>query len=284
MLLTAQRVRSPWSRKEGINAFLFHHGAESAARIDWATPDLERVLQEEPGELVAELVDVVPGGNAVESYLDVLAPDGTSKQVILAELSRTTPELILRLGSQVRAGPVTLRLDARHLPASERVAEIQALKERLAALLAAPTPTFWHDKPPLVVRAGRTEEGWRYYLEDASAMRVRDFIGEDWNPPSVTVNDDVKADFQASDGDLLPQVLPTLVGLSAESALLLGGVVVRGVGGELLNEWPARVGVGIGYCLNCHRHHTLVSADHGLRCSNCEHQQVNDGLWVATLT
>ena len=89
-------------------------------------------------------------------------------------------------------------------------------------------------------------------------------------------------------GDLLPQVFPTLVGLSADAALSLGGVEVVTDEGHKVLTWPTAHRAGVGYCLNCHRHNTLqeppTSAPANFRCSACGHEQENDGLWVETLT
>lgn len=111
MLVTAQRVQSTRTRRTGINAFFFHHGADESALINWHPPDIEEVVTNHPGELVAELIEVIPGGNSVDSFLDVLAPDGTSKEEILGLLGLTS-ELITSAngGRPVVRGRVTARL------------------------------------------------------------------------------------------------------------------------------------------------------------------------------
>jgi hypothetical protein len=285
MFLTAQRVRSPWSRKVGINVFLFHHGADKSALIDWNRPDAELVLQQQPGELVAELIEVVPGANSVDSYLDILAPDGTPKQVLLGALNDATGLVgPPHFGVQLMRGRVALRLNTERLPPADRPAEFQALKERVAALLSHPAPAPWHGKAPLTVREQRAAEGVRYQLDEPSVARIRELLGERWEPPSVSVPDEVRSQFGSLHGDLLPQVLPTLVGLSAESALALGGVVVMDGDGKPVLEWPAQRGPGVGYCAHCHRHNTLREEQQArFRCSACGNEQESDGLWVATL-
>lgn len=73
MYLAAQRVRSP-AGQEGINAFFYVHGPHA-----WSGDPPPEVLPENnPGELVAQRLQVPPPGNRVRSYLDIVAPDGSS--------------------------------------------------------------------------------------------------------------------------------------------------------------------------------------------------------------
>src|SRR5438067_2138954 len=118
---------------------------------------------------------------------------------------------------------------------------------------------------------------------EASKARVRQFLGTSYVPAPVAVHvsDDVMEQMQGVWGDALPQFLPAVIGLSAEAALRLGGVKVIGEDDQPRYEWPERLGPGIGYCLFCHQHNTLVADAIGeLSCSSCRHPQSNDGLWV----
>jgi hypothetical protein len=84
MYLAAQRVRAP-SGREGINAFFYRHG-----RVWLGPPPPEVLPEQDPGELVHTYIEVPPPGNRVRSYLDVVAPDGTSS----AELVRWARDLL----------------------------------------------------------------------------------------------------------------------------------------------------------------------------------------------
>jgi hypothetical protein len=70
MYLTAQRVFSPATKREGINAFYYVHG--NAA---WLEPPLP---ESDPGTLHRKLISIDPPGNRVRSYLDIVAPDNAS--------------------------------------------------------------------------------------------------------------------------------------------------------------------------------------------------------------
>ena len=68
MYITAHRVRSAIG-ESGINGFLYMHGP-----IEW--PELPPNPDMNCGELVDAIEMVSQGGNAVHSFLDIVAPDG----------------------------------------------------------------------------------------------------------------------------------------------------------------------------------------------------------------
>jgi hypothetical protein len=70
MFLTAQRVLSPATRQRGVNVYQYLHGSHPWTRVpDRFLPDVN------PGELVAQWIELPPGGNRIVSFLDVVAPD-----------------------------------------------------------------------------------------------------------------------------------------------------------------------------------------------------------------
>lgn len=70
MYLTAQRVVSPATQREGINAFCYRHIGQA-----WEQLSLPDVPEDNPGILQASTLSVAPAGNRVRSYLDIVAPD-----------------------------------------------------------------------------------------------------------------------------------------------------------------------------------------------------------------
>jgi hypothetical protein len=82
MLLTAQRVRN-LAGHTGINAFCNLHGP-----YDWFGEPPEGVPDLNPGGRVNEQVGVPPGGNRVQSYLDIVAPDETPTAEIVASVQK----------------------------------------------------------------------------------------------------------------------------------------------------------------------------------------------------
>lgn len=243
MLVTAQRVTSPSGERTGINTFLYNHGA-NAKEIDWndlesaALPEIVRTVT---AHLEAELLEVAPGGNAISSFLDVLAPDGTSRDLIMRVLRQGTS--LLQFGGGVASGvvrgPIALQLNARLIPPERRQDEFRQLTERIEKLLASPTKSEGRRLPPLRVVASRFEAGWRLRVDDAGAERVRARF-PDWRRLSVSIDDEVLAQLRQTNADLLPHVLASAVGLSVDDAFDLGGVEVVNSQGITIRMWPER--------------------------------------------
>lgn len=70
MFITAQHVVSPVSKLEGINTFLFVHDGQA-----WEHVSVPDIPDQNPGVLRAQSISVMPPGNRVRSYLDIVAPD-----------------------------------------------------------------------------------------------------------------------------------------------------------------------------------------------------------------
>lgn len=69
MYLTSHHVVSRTTGEDGINSFLYSHGAST-----WRAPPPD-IPDENPGILLAKSISVAPPGNDVRSYLDIVAPD-----------------------------------------------------------------------------------------------------------------------------------------------------------------------------------------------------------------
>ena len=118
MYITAHRVQNA-AGLEGVNAFVHRHGDCS-----WPV-DASRMPEENPGVLAMQRIELPPGGNAVVSYLDVLAPDGWPWEQVDQALTGLWLELNLRESVQspllgavpnpavYKAGAVTLRFGVR---------------------------------------------------------------------------------------------------------------------------------------------------------------------------
>lgn len=70
MYLTAHRVASPTTQREGVNAFVYRHMGQA-----WEHLSPAEVPQRNPGVLQASSISLPPAGNRVRSYLDVVIPD-----------------------------------------------------------------------------------------------------------------------------------------------------------------------------------------------------------------
>ena len=144
MYATAHRVRSRRD-VEGINAFLHRHGHDVA----WPA-DPSAIPERDPGQQVWEAVAVVPGGNEVLSYLDVIAPDGVGVDELevaltglwldlqAAEQDPPHPWAVLPNPLIYRRGRVVLRFGTVGGRTAARAQELEALRAALAPALAEP--------------------------------------------------------------------------------------------------------------------------------------------------
>jgi len=130
MYVTAHLVRSS-DGDEGINAFLHLHGADFAWPADAAT-----LADTTPGKDVCRRIDLQPGNNLVQAYLDVLAPDGTPRD----ELDRAIAALARNLGECRNPtvfvfGGVTIRFGVELRRARMREQDLDMLRSVAFSLL-----------------------------------------------------------------------------------------------------------------------------------------------------
>ena len=134
MLLAAQRVQSP-SGREGINTFRYGHHSRA-----WPSNPLV-LLDSDPGTLERQDIEVVPPGNDVRSYLDLLAPDGFSEQQLRRVLAQLyfhfTPE---SFPARHRIGECAVRFGLSKSLAEKWQAELYVLGERALSLLRQEGP------------------------------------------------------------------------------------------------------------------------------------------------
>lgn len=108
MYLTSHRVQSQ-AGDEGINAWMHVHG-----KVTWPT-SLRQILdlvETTPGQLVDHSYGLKPGGNSVLAYLDVIAPNDTPRDLIIAaidHLYRVDPQ---EAPIAILAGPIAVRMSA----------------------------------------------------------------------------------------------------------------------------------------------------------------------------
>ncbi|QRK05588.1 hypothetical protein JQX13_36355 [Archangium violaceum] len=293
MYLTAHRIFSPATGRTGINAFRYRHG--EGAKVDWTNPDPTVVPETEPGELASDEVEVAPGGNLVRSYLDVVAHDSTTVTAITQALDRFRASDFGSLPAVLR-GAVGVRFSAEvGLAPEARPAEFDALRERLDRLLRSPPASTWRGLEPLTIEMKVSpDEETSFQLTHPAVERLRVVAGPDWRPTTIRVRKEVREDLAFYQGDILRELVRSLVpNVGAEEILRLGGVRVVDPAGKLIAEWPIRRTIGTGYCLNCHQHNTLIGSGAAWtlvgggavwKCTSCGSVQNNNGLWVATLS
>jgi hypothetical protein len=221
MYLTAHRVWSRIEAQEAIHAFYYRHGA-TPQKVDWNSPDIARIADAEPGELIASQVVLPPGGNEVKSYLDVAAPDATPVTQVEAAVATFETDV-----TSSTSATVTALVDGVALRFYARSSAISSKREEFAALWAEARKLYEHPSPsaPLVVKVEETPEGeLRLHLDEASGDRVRAVLGADWAVPRILVEADAVRLFADLRGSWLGALIPVLAGLDADRVAALGGI------------------------------------------------------------
>ena len=83
MYLTAHRVYIKKDNICGINAFLHRHEDHDFPEdIKKDISIVDRIANQNPGALIAKSVDLLPGGNAVLSFVDIVGKENIKKEHI----------------------------------------------------------------------------------------------------------------------------------------------------------------------------------------------------------
>jgi hypothetical protein len=229
--LTAQRVRSASLRTSGVNAFL-HRPAGPVP----AGPDSLRIVDQvsqDPGEVVGMSVIVPPGGNAVEAFLDLVVDDALDQGTLTSILSAIGDAVHRATSNEVwgNAAPGALfRLYA--LPSLDLPATYRELAEGAIAVFTSPATT------PIRIIVERDTDAATYFVDDASAERLRCIHGPNWAVPRLRVAHDVGDDFRFFHGDLTGHLIEVATGLALHYVRGLGGVVFIDRTGQELGLWP----------------------------------------------
>jgi hypothetical protein len=116
---------------EGVNVFLHLHGSN----FPWPE-DPSGLPETNPGGIQSDIVELEPGGNRVRSYLDVLAPDGTSSvriHGVLVQVEKALGEMAAPTALQF--GEVVVRFGVEQELMRKKRSEFRALRERVRLML-----------------------------------------------------------------------------------------------------------------------------------------------------
>lgn len=213
MYLTAHRVWSRQLNRKGVHAFYYRHPAPLKAPVDIAW-----VADHEPGELASSLVELPAGGNEVQSYLDLAAPSELSLDEIATALDQLAGA-VRREGAAVvhsQSGEIACRFYAHPTSISSPLEEV--------ATLASAVRRVYEDgrkNAPLLIQVEEHELS----LHPESIRRLRDLLGPDWQiPPSINIDDDIRADFETLHGPIFQHLIPVLTALDVHQIEAIGGI------------------------------------------------------------
>lgn len=221
------------SMREGVNAFIYQ---PDAVPNDMAVSVAMEKLSDAPGRMTGCSIELPPGGNEIDAYLDLVVADddaltGAFEEARQKIVSDPASHVADRLG---QGGMFRFYASIRveKAPAFDRL--------HLAALAAmrSPPPT------PLRIVVEHDDGISLFQLEKTSAERLRRIHGDEWNALPLRVHADVVHDFEAALGPLVTHVIEVITGLGLRHVEGLGGVVIGTRDGVILKRWPAATWMG----------------------------------------
>ena len=231
MYLTVHRVISRQAER-GINGALYKHGTDRRDPT-WNPPDLDDITSGNLGTQIMCRIDIKPGGNAVECFLDVVFPDDFSElelETVLAKFRKSIHSARTRL---------TLGLVA--IDFAVNLGESNHIHENFDQLYNAAIELFLNRNlqntlPPLEIIETQDEE-YRYFeLNSESKRRLRKEFGSDVSTDCVKLPHSVTSDFKKLYGELYPFVSEWITDKSRADLSRLGGIRVLH-NGQSVWEW-----------------------------------------------
>lgn len=234
MYLTVHRVASPRAER-GINGALYRHDSDRHDPM-WSSLDIARTAQKNLGTQVARRADVRPGGNAVETFLDVAFPDDFSEVELRTALSKfrvhvSSSRVDKASGLAFISFSQNLGEDSRAL---DNYDELQRAAIQLFRSYSHPEPN--KRKEPIDLVLTRNDQGWRFELSEPSKSRLSETLGEK-GIVSVSVPFTVADDFRRLYGELYPFVIEWVTHTSKDELAAMGGVRIFD-GDKCVWKWP----------------------------------------------
>lgn len=231
--VTAQRVRSH-DGDVGINGFLYETDAGELSEVEF-----DELIERSLGPPDCQSVSVEPGGNAVESFVDIVVAgidDDLDVDTVSSRLDNWTDELG---NDDYRSPPPrqeafhdTERLRARfnwnsripHEPADE----LRRLNGRAVGLLARlqePGSSSRSDDP-LEITAARADGELTLSLTERSVQKLEDELDRPLGTSSVSIDSETLEAFERLHGKFLPHAADLLIPVDVDRIDELAGVRV----------------------------------------------------------
>ena len=253
MYLTAHRVRRIRGEKVevGIDAFLHQHEApELPEDMQDNKNIIDQIAYENPGKLIAESVDLVPGGNAVLSFVDIVGKENLDQEYIQDFLAQKEHDI--KQHFQEKYVPFTdsdrdiaVQFGVSYGLRGQEVREYNALTERAMRLLESPEPPRWRSETPWIVihchvsycqETGDRQEV--FSLSPETVEKLRQMHGESWISTRISVDRHTKDNVELIHGDLIQHIAPVLTDLTLEQIADQGGLVLCDALTQKKIKWP----------------------------------------------
>lgn len=247
MYLTAKRIlrTKDETTEVGINAFLYQHSEynlppnvqfHTEGTIDW-------IIDKSPRKLIAESVDLVPIGNQVLSFVDIVGRETIGKEYIQNFLDLVESDIT------ERHTPVTKITSERDIAVrfkftdglqGNEVKEYKALTERALDLFEFRNPPKWRSEEPWIeIIHTISDEKSVFNVSTETAKKLKQIHGKIWVPVrKISVDHQTKNLVESMYGDLIQHIAPTLTNLTLEQIEAQGGLILCDSSRPKKIKWP----------------------------------------------
>ena len=245
MHLSAHRVRRLKGKtaKIGINAFKRSTPRERSARRYAVLTNqniVDQIANNNTGKLVAESVDLVPGGNSVLSFVDIVGRENLDKERIQEFINQMEPETKgIHHPITKSASDMAIKFGIAYGLQGYETREYRALAERAMRLFESPEPPKWRSENPwIVIECARSDCQQTFSLSPATTEKLQQIHDESWVPARVSVDRHTKHNVELIFGDLIQQIAPILTDLTLEQIASQGGLILRDLSSKKNIKWP----------------------------------------------
>ena len=244
MYLTAHRIRRIKGNKAevGINAFLHRH-LESDLPKDMRfdrEKTVDQIVHENIGKLVAESVDLVPGGSSILSFIDIVGGEDLDKERIQEFLGLMEPDIKKIHYPITKTAPdMAIKFGIAYGLQGHETREYRALAERALRLFESPEPPKWRSENPwIVIDRNITDIQETFSLSSETAKNLRQIHNEPWVPKRISVEHGTKIVAESMYGDLIQHIAPVITGLTLEQIAAQGGLILHDSSSQKKIKWP----------------------------------------------
>ena len=244
MYLTAHRIRRIKGNKAevGINAFLHRHLENDLPKNMRFNREetVDQIVHENIGKLVAESVDLVPGGSSVLSFIDIVGGEDLDKERIQEFLDLMEPDIKKIHYPITKTAPdMAIKFGIAYGLQGHETREYRALAERALRLFESPEPPKWRSENPwIVIECARSDCQQTFSLSPATAKQLQQIHDKPWIPARVSVDRHTKHNVELIFGDLIQHIAPILTDLTLEQIASQGGLILCDSSSQKKIKWP----------------------------------------------
>ena len=244
MYLTAHRLQRIKGEKVdvGINAFLHRHEAHDLpedTRFD-KEGIIEQITQQNLGKLIAESIDLVPGGNSGISFVDIVGRESLDRERIREFLDQMESDIEGMYHPITKSAPdiaVKFAIPL-GLPGNE-VREYKALTERAMRLFESPEPPKWRTETPWIEICRNISDCQEVFsVEPETVEKLKQIHGASWVSARLSLEHHTKWNIELIHGDLINHIAPILTDLTLEQIAAQGGLILRDQLQNKKIKWP----------------------------------------------